>query len=200
MQQWLTQINTREITTEIDKKNDIYFYHLKKGELENYKVPGHINYTYQLNTNFQKRLFNLCKKSIHWSGINDPLYDSSSLIICTQGNINELILLPKKEILERIKGFCLCHIDNLNTYTKNNNNAKNTPILYIELLCSSCKQGKNILDAIEKLSKQQKIDFFGKDYNTIGLTSVPEAIKFYQNKCKYERLNNDIMPFMYKVL
>jgi hypothetical protein len=197
MQEWLTHINTLTITTKLAVRDNIYFYHLQKGDLENSSIPGHITFTYKLNTDFMERLFKLCKEYINSSGINDPMYERSSLIICTEGHFGQLQLLPRdKDILKRIKGFCLCHIGNLKDYTKKDEDI-HTQILYIDILCSSCNQGRNILDVIHNIKPQEQEQLFGGVYTTIGLTSVPNAVQFYE-KCNYVRFSDSDMPFMIK--
>lgn len=188
MKEWLTNINIKEITTliktmkiknkETEIEEDIYFYHIKKGELGNENIPGHINFTYQLNTDLQEHFSKLCTQQLSSSGINDSLYENSSLIICTIAPIGDLQKQNDKVILENIKGFCLCHIDETDK-----------SILYIDKLCSNFSQGRNMLNTLETLSNNNKITFFGRTYNTIGLTSIPGAVGFYK-KCKYETSND----------
>jgi len=171
MQQWVQGVDNDQIRTELVKPDsllysNIHFYHLANG--------GHNYFTYQLDTSFIERLNHLCQWKL--GGIVDQL-DECSLIICTRGTLTEL--KSEKDIL----GFCLCHIKE----------TAEEHFLYIKILCSSCKQGRNLLTVIENIKTEQlQKKLFGNTYNKIGLISLDSAKGFYE-KMKYEKECNDFM-------
>jgi hypothetical protein len=209
MQQWLTKVNIPLMTTHLGYKYERHFYHLRKGDLDTPQA-GHIPYTHQLNTDFMERLFVLCKQCINSSGINDPMYETSSMILCTKETFENVQLRKKDaDILNNIQGFCLCHVDKLQPYLQNQKSLTEyaTPvtntgsdILYIELLCSSEHQGGNLIDVIGDIKDVvTQTELFGGTYNTIVLTSVPVAVDFYIRH-GYKRMDGTEMPLMAKII
>lgn len=219
LKEWFEIIKDPSITTEISNwvpdrschKDDIgkqryYLYHIKKGEYNHPDEAGHVTHTSRLKVNLVKRFSDLCSGKLSGSHISDPMAEYASLIICMRTSVDGIVKLENVSdgsILKSILGFALAYVTKVEDITSNINHEmlpEETNVLYVDSVCSNCRQGTQIMKGLEILTPELQISLFGSTYNTICVLSLDSSKTFY-DKLGYKVVNSqNNLHFMYKKL
>ena len=193
LKQWLERISAPGVTKEVARWTTqrsrfaenvfagatYYMYFIAK--------DGHLEHTLNLKKNIVVRFAKMCQGELSASHIRDSLFEYMPLLLCMRRSIPDMMADPSlkdRDILDNFVGLCMCAAYSVEEIAEEHHiildlDPERPNALYVDTICSDCRQGGKMLEVLEGLTTEKQIEIFGRPYSKIFLSAIESAYPFY---------------------
>ena len=193
LKQWLGRISAPGVTKEVARwttRRSRYAENVAAGATYHmYFIAkdGHLEHTFNLKKNIVVRFAKMCQGELSASHIRDSMVEYMPLVLCMRRSIPDMMADPSlkdRDILDNFVGLCMCAAYSWEEIAQEHHtNIELDPdrpnALYVDTICSDCRQGGKMLEVLEGLTTEKQIEIFGRPYSKIFLSAIESAYPFY---------------------